>query len=44
MKSKAYTDWEEYKKQHPEIADIPSAIKLQPYEEQVTNFIIGLFS
>lgn len=43
FKSQAYNDWEAYKKEHPEISDIPSAKLLQNYEEDMTRFIIGLF-
>lgn len=45
MKSKYYTTWEEYKKNHPELEDKPEAVvapKIEKYEDVMFNFIIGL--
>lgn len=45
MNSKYYLTWEEYKQQHPELADKPEAViapKIQRYEDVIFNFIIGL--
>jgi len=43
--SKYYTSWEEYRKQHPELADKPEelvALKIQKYEDDLLNFFLGL--
>lgn len=39
-----YTEWEDYKKEHPEIADDGlKADKIQNYEDAMFRFIMMLF-
>ncbi len=44
FKSEYYTTWEEYKKEHPEIADENlKTQKIQNYEEEMYKYILNLF-
>lgn len=43
FKTKNYVAWDEYLANHPEIADIEAARKIQDYEDQVFSLMMRLF-
>lgn len=43
IKSDFYTNWENYKKQNPDIADIKNARIIDEYEADILRFVLGLF-
>lgn len=43
FKTKNYVTWDEYVEKHPNIADVPSAKKIQDYEDQVFTLMMRLF-